>query len=56
MNDKEYYDAVDDFITVICKQAGKLVLDFGALNKLAMETTRRRRELEKEERTENGTV
>lgn len=56
MNDKEYYDAVDDFITVICKQAGKLILDFGALNELAMETTRRQRELEKAERTENGTV
>lgn len=56
MNDKEYYDAVDDFITVICKQAGKLILDFGALNELAMETTRRQRELEKSERTENGTV
>ena len=52
MNDKEYYDAVDDFITVICKQAGKLILDFGALNELAMETTRRQRELEKSERTE----
>lgn len=56
MNDKEYYDAVNDFITVICKQAGKLILDFGALNELAMETTRRQRELEKSERTENGTV
>lgn len=56
MNDKEYYDAVNDFITVICKQAGKLILDFGALNELSMETTRRQRELEKSERTENGTV
>ena len=52
MNDKEYYDAVDDFITVICKQAGKLILDFGTLNALAMETTRSQRELEKSERTE----
>ena len=56
MNDKEYYAAVDDFITVVCKQAGKLVLNIGALNALAMETTRRKRELEKSERTENGTV
>lgn len=56
MNDKEYYAAVDDFITVVCKQAGKLILDFGALNALAMETTRRQRELEKAERTKNGTV
>lgn len=56
MNDKEYYDAVHDFIVVVLKQAGKLILDFGALNELAMETTRRQRELEKAERTENGTV
>lgn len=56
MNDKEYYDAVHDLIAVVLKQAGKLILDFGALNELAMETTRRQRELEKSERTENGTV
>lgn len=56
MDDKEYYDAVDDFIVVIWKQAGKLILDFGALNELAMETTRRQRELEKAEGAENGTV
>lgn len=52
MNDKEYYDEVHEFIVVVLKQAGKLILDFGALNELAMETTRRQRELEKSERTE----
>lgn len=56
MTDKEYVEAVSNFLETVLKQAGVLVLNFGEVNELAMETTRRQRELEKSERAENGTV
>ena len=52
MTDKEYVEAVSNFLETVLKQAGVLVLNFREVNELAMETTRRQRELEKSERTE----
>lgn len=45
MNDKEFIENIDCFLTEVCKQAGHLCIDIGALNNLLIETNRRKHEI-----------
>lgn len=45
MNDKDFIENIDRFLTDVCKQAGHLCINIGALNDLLMETTRRKHEI-----------